>query len=472
LWAGGENFAVTQHKLRDAGAPASPAKLLAMNNDPRDLIAASPMSRAQWWVIAITVGLTALDGFDVLSISFASPGIAHEWGIDRAALGVVLSMELIGMAMGSILLGGIADRIGRRRMLLGCLVLMTLGMLMVAGVHGLRALCLWRVVTGLGIGGMLASNNAVATEFANVRRRDLCVAIMAIGYPLGAVIGGEIVAELLKSSDWRVVFELGAILTGVFLPIVYLWVPESVGWLCQAHPADAFERLNVSLRRLGYEPVDALPTKSARTAKGALVELFREGLASRTIILSITYFLHVTTFYFIVKWVPKIVVDMGFAPSSAAEVLVWTNVGGATGGAVLGLLAQRFNLRHLITLVFIGSTLMVALFGRGTPDLLQLSLVCALAGFCTNAGIVGAYALVARAFPTTLRASGTGFVIGVGRGGSVLAPIIAGFLFQAGLSLQAVAWIMGSGSLLAAVCLALLPARASAPHGTTVAANG
>jgi len=435
-----------------------------MNNDPRELLATNPMTRAQWWVIAITVGLTALDGFDVLSISFASPGIAREWGIDRAALGVVLSMELIGMALGSILLGGVADRFGRRRLLLGCLILMTLGMVMVAGVRGLNALCAWRVVTGLGIGGMLAANNAVATEFANVRRRDLCVAIMAIGYPLGAVFGGKIVAQLLKSSDWRIVFELGAIFTAAFLPIVYLWVPESVGWLCQARPTHALERLNRSLHRLGYASVEALPPALPRASGGSIVNLFREGLAPTTVLLAITYFLHVTTFYFIVKWVPKIVVDMGFAPSSAADVLVWTNVGGASGGAVLGLLAQRIGLRSLTTLMFVGSTLMVALFGRGSHDLSLLSLVCALAGFCTNAGIVGAYALMARAFPTPLRASGTGFVIGVGRGGSVLAPIIAGLLFRTGFGLQTVACIMGSGSLLAAICLSMLPARASAPH--------
>jgi MFS-type transporter involved in bile tolerance (Atg22 family) len=170
--------------------------------------------------------------------------------------------------------------------------------------------------------------------------------------------------------------------------------------------------------------------------------------------------------------VPKIVVDMGFAPSSAAGVLVWTNVGGATGGAVLGLLTQRLGLKPLTTAVFIGSTLMVAIFGRGTVDLTRLSLVCALAGFCTNGGIVGVYALMARAFPTQLRASGSGFVIGVGRGGSVLAPIIAGLLFRAGFGLQTVALIMGSGSLFAALGLAALPARASAPHTQSVAANG
>jgi benzoate transport len=442
-----------------------------MNNDPSELLAVSPMTRMQMLVIAITLGLTALDGFDILSISFASPGIAREWGIDRAALGVVLSMELLGMALGSILLGGVADWIGRRRMLLACLVLMTTGMVMVAGVHNLTALCVWRIVTGLGIGGMLAANNAVATEFSSIRQRDLCVSIMAIGYPLGAVFGGMVAAHLLKGGNWRTVFEFGAICTGIFLPIVFLWVPESIGWLCQARPSGALDRLNRSLTRLGYKPVESLPPAGPQQTHNSLISLFVGGLAPITIILSVTYFLHVTTFYFIIKWVPKIVVDMGFAPASAAGVLVWTNVGGAMGGAVLGLLTKRLDLKLLTLAVFFGSGIMVVVFGRGTADLTQLSLICALAGFFTNGGIVGVYALISRAFPTPLRASGTGFVIGVGRGGSFIAPIVAGVLFQAGIGLGVVAMIMACGSLLAAVCLAMLPKRASAPHSRAVAAS-
>src|SRR5580704_5524787 len=137
-----------------------------MNQDPRQMLAESPMTLAQMRVIAITIGLCALDGFDVLAISFASPGIAQEWGINRAALGVVLSMELLGMGVGSILLGGIADRVGRRYTVLGCLLIMTLGMALAATAHSILALSVWRVVTGLGIGGMLASLNAIASEFA------------------------------------------------------------------------------------------------------------------------------------------------------------------------------------------------------------------------------------------------------------------------------------------------------------------
>src|ERR1700691_5904470 len=125
-----------------------------MTTDPRETMAMSPMSSLQIAVVAITVGLNALDGFDVLAISFASPGIAREWGIDRAALGFVLSMELIGMGAGSIFLGGLADKIGRRRTLLGCLVVMSIGMLMATQTRNLYSLSVWRGVTGVRNGGV------------------------------------------------------------------------------------------------------------------------------------------------------------------------------------------------------------------------------------------------------------------------------------------------------------------------------
>jgi MFS family permease len=179
-------------------------------------------------------------------------------------------------------------------------------------------------------------------------------------------------------------------------------------------------------------------------------------LISITMLVSFAYFFHITTFYFILKWVPKIVADFGFAASSAAGVLVWTNVGGAIGGAVLGFLTLRFGVKSLTIVVMVLSTVAVALFGRTPPDLQQLSMICAVAGFCTNAAIVGMYAIIAQAFPTHVRASGTGFAVGVGRGGSVLAPIIAGFLFTAGYSLPTVALLMSFGSLVAAGILSFL----------------
>ena len=192
----------------------------------------------------------------MLSISFASPGIMAEWQITRVALGFVLSMELIGMAFGSIFLGSLADKIGRRPTVLGCLVVMATGMFMATtstGVLGglvtpvfalfgynvdarLADLAVWRIITGLGIGGMLAAINAVVAEFSNTKRRDLNVAIMSIGYPVGAALGGFITSTGLELAEWRSVFYFGATVTLVMIPTVYFLMPESVHWLTRKQP--------------------------------------------------------------------------------------------------------------------------------------------------------------------------------------------------------------------------------------------
>ncbi len=435
-----------------------------MTTDPRDMIASSPMSQLQIIVIAITVFLNALDGFDVLSISFASPGIANEWGIDRAALGIVLSMELIGMSIGSVLLGGVADKIGRRPTILGCLVVMAVGMFMATTVTGLTDLSIWRIVTGLGIGGMLAAINAVAAEFSSTKRRHLSVSLMSIGYPLGAVVGGVVAARLLRNYDWRAVFYFGASVTAALIPVVFFGVPESVHWLARKQPEGALKRINHALTRMGHAVVASLPTIPTDVRKRSIGDIFAPGLLASTVIVTAAYFFHITTFYFIVKWVPKIVVDFGFPASSAAGVLVWANVGGATGGALFGLLTQRYSVKALTIGMLVLSTALVALFGRTPPDLERLSLICAAAGFCTNAGIVGLYAIIAQAFPTHVRAFGTGFTIGIGRGGSVLAPIVAGFLFAAGYSLPTVAMMLSIGSLLAAGMLMMLALDSDRPQ--------
>ncbi|MCK5747912.1 MAG: MFS transporter, partial [Oricola sp.] len=176
-------------------------------------------------------------------------------------------------------------------------------------------------------------------------------------------------------------------------------------------------------------------------------------------ILTFAYFAHIMTFYFYLKWIPKIVVDMGFAPSLAGSVLVWANVGGAAGAVLLGLLSQRFGIRGLVMGAMLIGGALVTLFGQSHADLTQLSMIACVAGFFINAAIVGLYAIFAHAFPTEVRAGGTGFVIGVGRGGAALGPIIAGFLFESGQSLQTVAIIMAMGSIFAAVALFLLSAR-------------
>jgi len=430
--------------------------------DPRKLVDSAPMSRAQWGTVAVMIGLNALDGFDVLSISFASPGIASGWGIDRAALGVVLAMELIGMAIGSVVLGGIADRIGRRSTILTCLFVMAGGMFGAATAQDVATLSVWRVLTGLGIGGMLAATNAAVAEAANARRRALCVVLMAGGYPVGSVVGGSISAVLLAHYDWQAVFVFGGFATLAFVPLVLWAAPESIAFLLHRRPANALPRINQMLGRMGHAPIASLPPAEPRPQGVPVAQLFGPRLARTSALLTLAYFAHIMTFYFILKWIPKIVADMGFAPSDAAGVLVWASLGGAMGSLALGLLTMQARLVSLTVGAMLLSVVLVVLFGRGSTDISALSLVAAMAGFATNAGVVGLYAIIAEAFPTHLRATATGFVIGVGRGGSALAPVIAGLLFVAGYGLATVALLMALGSLVAAGALMILRPSQSA----------
>ena len=424
------------------------------NYDPRSLLATSPMTGLQIIVCTITVFLNALDGFDLLAISFATPGIMKDFGIEPSVgLGLVLAMDLVGMAVGSFLLGGVADYIGRRRAILTFLVVMSVGMYFCSHAENREQLAMWRFFTGLGIGGMLAAINAAAAEFSNDRSRKFWVALMTIGYPLGNVLAAFIISPLLKTHSWRVVFDLAAGATAVMIPVVWFCMPESVSWLCRKQPANALARINAALRRMGHAAIEALPPLSAAPPKAPLADVFKTQYLTLTLLLVFAYFAHITSFYYILKWVAPIVTKLGYSPSNIADVLLWASVGGATGGALLGLFALRMNLIRLTSGVLVLGMISISIFGMGQSDLAHLKLIVGICGFFTNAGIVGLYTLLALAYPTHLRATGTGVVIGAGRGGAALAPILAGYLFGHGFTLQTVSIIMGCGSLLGAVAL-------------------
>lgn len=427
-------------------------------NDPRALIDDSRMTGRQILAVAIMVALNAIDGFDVLSSAFAAPGIALEWGIGRDALGIVLAMELVGMGFGSIVLGGAADRFGRKVTIMGCLLVMTAGMWLATTASSPAMLGLWRLMTGLGIGGMLAAINAVTAELSSRRGRAIAMALMVIGYPLGATIGGTVAGKLLQTGDWRVVFEFGALATAAFIPLVWLFVPETPDYFLTRRPPDALARINHALRVLRLPAITALPAPLPHERQPGLLDILRPGLLRTTVLLTIGNAFHALTFYYVLKWSPKIVADFGYSAAEAAGVLVWANIGGATGGALFGLLVQRLGIRWPTIAMLLLGTGAVFAFGLGADTLAGWKLAVFLTGFTTNAAIVGFYSALAAAYPAHVRATGTGFVIGIGRVGGAGSPILAGLLFQqGGLGLATVSAIMAMGSLVAAAALAILP---------------
>lgn len=433
-------------------------------SDPRSIVEDGPMGARQWMAVLLTVLLNALDGFDVLSSAFAGPGIKQEWGLGPDGLGLVLSMELIGMGVGSLAFGGAADKYGRRPTILLCLCLMAIGMFGAVTAHSPQVLSLWRVLTGLGIGGMLSATNAVVFEMSNRRHRSLAMALMVIGYPLGAFGGGLIAAELLKGGDWRNVFLFGAVVTTAMIPLVLAFVPETPAWLGQKRPTGALEKVNRTLARFGHPQVAEFGPLPAHEAKASLTDIFAPAYRRATLVLSLGYAAHALTFYYILKMAPSIISDPQFAgqaftKAQGASTLAWANLGGAAGGAVFGVVMHKFGIKHATMGALLISVLMIARFGLGAETLSGWTISVLLTGFFTNAAIVGFYAAFAASYPTHAKATGTGFALSIGRAGAALSPVLAGTLFAAKLPLLTVSMIMAAGSLVAFALIAFLPMK-------------
>ncbi len=431
--------------------------------DPRTIIDESAMSARQWIVVILMVFLNGLDGFDVLSSAFASPGITAEWHVSRAALGPVLSAELIGMGFGSVLLGSLADKIGRKLDLLLCLVVMSVGMYMAHAAGSVEGLIAWRLLTGLGIGGMLAATNAVTAESSNRAHRSLALSLYVIGYPLGGVVGGFVAQGwLLVVYDWRAVFLFGAIVTAVMIPLTLLLVPETPAFFAARRPKDAVDKINKSLAAFGKPAISELPALAVAGSRPKVTDILSDiRLRPTTLLLAFGYMFHTITFYFILKWAVQIVHDRGFSQPEAASVLTYANIGGAVGGALFAFLLKKWDIKAPTILAAVLGSVAVAAFGLGYHSLVAWRTAAFFTMFFLNAAIVGYYAAYARGFPAYARATGTGFVLGVGRAGAATSPILAGLLFKffGNEQLFTVSILMALGAIIGAVLVWLCPLR-------------
>lgn len=410
----------------------------------------APMKIGQWCVVVICIGIMALDGYDVLSIAFAAPGISVEWGLSKATLGIILSLELVGMALGSIAMGALADTRGRRPTMLLGLVILTVGMAIAALAPNVYILGAARIFTGIGIGGLLAAATATSSDYCNNKNRSLAVVLVAGGFPFGIYLGATFLAPLLKQYDWRVTFYLGALLSFVFIPLVYLFVPETISFLERRQPQDALGRIQKIMRRLALPVPEKLPLREAAKITGVgVTSLFKNGLAPITSILIFAYFANVATYYYFVKWLPTIVSDLGYSVSQATEVLGVISLGGVAGSIGMGIIARFISIRPLMISCLALAAIGVAAFPYFTETLESMKLVGFLAGAFIFAAISGFFGLFATSFPSSLLGSGAGLVLGIGRGGAVLGPMVPGFLFAAGLGLAQVALFMAAGSFFA-----------------------
>ena len=421
-----------------------------------------PMKLGQWYVVAICIGILALDGYDVLSIAFAAPGITEEWGLSKATLGVVLSLELVGMALGSIIMGALTDSHGRRPTMLFGLVIVTAGMIAAGLSPNVYVLGAARVFTGIGIGGLLASATATSSDYCNEKNRSLAVVLVAGGFAFGVYLGATFLGPLLKQFDWRITFYLGAAVSLLFLPLVYFFVPETISYLERKRPANALESIQKIMARFGHTvPSELPPQQPDKAAPEGMASLFRNGLAPITIILILAYVGNVGTYYYFVKWIPKLVSDFGFTASQATEVLGMISLGGVIGSIAMSIITRFVHIRPMMIFCLVAAGAGVALFPNTMESLENMKQLGFITGIFIFAAISGFFGLWASTFPSSLLGSGSGLVLGVGRGGAVLGPMIPGFLFATGLALQSVALIMAAGSLSGGLMLLFLRRTAS-----------
>lgn len=433
-----------------------------MSQTPREVIEQTPMGVRQWIVVVLMVLLNALDGFDVLSSAFAAPGITADWGIARPALGVVLSAELLGMGFGSVLLGGAADRYGRKFTMLACLVLMAIGMYLASIATAVQPMVAYRFLTGIGIGGMLTTTNAVVAESTNSRWRSVAIAVYVAGYPLGAIVGGIAASEwLLPTYSWHAVFLFGAAVTAVLIPVILMLVPETAAYLATKRDLAGVNR---TLAAFGKPAISDLPVIVAGAVKPRVTDILSNPrLRPVTLLLAFGYTFHCITFYYILKFGVQIVSDYppGYPPAQAATVLTYANIGGFLGSALFGFVMARLGVRWPTALMLLIGTMLVAWFGTGRDTLNAWQMATMIAGFFTNAAISGYYAAFARGFPAYARATGTGFALGVGRLGAAGSPLLAGTLFGwlGDDQLLTVSIIMAMGSVVSLVLFLMLPER-------------
>ncbi len=192
--------------------------------DPRIALRQGPMTLFQVVVVVICTALNTVDGFDVLAMSFTAPLVQKEWSLDPATLGFLLSAGLAGMCLGSLFLSPVADLYGRRVVVILCITLVSIGMFASAFSDGVAALAIFRLLTGLGVGGLLSSGNTLLSEYAPDRWRDLSISAMVVGYSVGAIVGGSISAYLIREFGWRSAFVFGGAVSTVLIP---LWISSS-----------------------------------------------------------------------------------------------------------------------------------------------------------------------------------------------------------------------------------------------------
>ena len=420
--------------------------------DVAAFIDAQPVGAFQVKLLLTCATVLFLDGFDTTSIGFVAPALAKEWLLGKGALGPVFSAGLFGLMIGALLFGPLADRIGRKKIIIFSTLAFGIGTLATAFVNDVNTLLVVRLLTGLGLGGAMPNTVALTSEFSPHRRRATMVMVMFVGFSVGAALGGLLAAAIIPQFGWRSVFVVGGAAPLLLAPFLAWRLPESVRFLALTGSADA--GVAQLLARVDAKAAFADGTRfvvNEPALKGIPVQhLFSGGRASATLLLWVVFYMSLLDLYFLSNWLPTVLNDLGASISAAAVIGSMLQVGGVIGTFALGIIIDRFSFRALALVYFVGMFAVGAIGQLGHSAML-VAIAIFVAGFCIVGGQIAANALAAGYYPTSIRATGVGWALGVGRIGSIVGPLVGGVL----LSLKWTAGEVFVAAALAALCAAL-----------------
>ncbi|QSN61804.1 MFS transporter [Caballeronia sp. M1242] len=376
-----------------------------------------------------------IDGFDAQAMGYVAPAVIAEWGVPKSALGPVFSASLFGMLLGALGLSVLADRIGRRPVLIGATLFFGLTMIATAFTHSLPVLTALRFVTGLGLGCIMPNAMALVGEFSSTQHRVKRMMLVSCGFTLGAALGGFLSAALIPSLGWRSVFWVGGAVPIVLALAMFVGLPESLQFLVlKGHEARARAWLAKFDPSLRIDSTTRLIVREKGGEGAPVAELFRAGRTPVTLILWAISFMNLIDLYFLSNWLPTVMRDAGYSPGMAVLVGTLLQTGGVLGTLLLGWFIERFGFVRVLLGCFGVGAVCVGVIGGVAHVQMWLFVAVFAAGFCIVGGQPAVNALAGHYYPTTLRSTGIGWSLGIGRVGSVIGPLVGGQMIALGWS--------------------------------------
>ena len=412
-----------------------------MTTEPRtltvnDVIDNQPLSGFQVVTIVLCSLVLLLDGFDTQAMGFLVPPIAEELGIPLSAFGPVLSAGLVGLMIGAMSAGPIADRWGRRWAIIVSALVFGFFSLLTAGADSIRELITLRFLTGLGLGGAMPNVVALASEYAPKRLQPILVTAIFAGMGGGAVLASLVGGALIPIWGWRSVFYVGGVLPIALALILIKTLPESVRFLT-ARGADP-KQVDTIIRRIAPDLGDVRVTTTSRPVSHGpqnreglpVAQLFKEGRTAGTLLLWIPFFMNLLILYFILSWLPSLLRQAGMPVSAGITAVMVFSIGGILGALVQGPLMKAFGVFPTMVAEFLISLGLVVLASMIFANFPLMMVTTFTLGISVQGAQAGLNVLSAMYYPTVIRSTGVGWALGIGRIGSIVGPILGGIMLS------------------------------------------